>query len=381
MLAKVHGLITAVVSAALVLAAAPHARAQALDAPFLALFPQLRQMPAPDWVRPGVRITYETSSATIAATPDDRGNAGGGFLQVDVVAVNDKEVALSVRPLNRPGLPGVIVPSTPASYVGPPGAGCDFYLNPDVFKQALDRHDEGFLAFRAPYECAGKKFDAVHMQRTAGSSQKTWIYDAKSGVLLHWGSTTENGTSRALASSELRSIRTLKLPWAGAPVSESFAQAQSMHYTGQHTSNLQPGFAPTGTLLMDERVVARGASWVQLKHHVEIGALTPNTPPVTQDSVILAGRAQLGGLYVPPEGLGALRAGQLLDRDPATGFDTRVAEVGPGSRGARVVTIIERGQDFSTAWTYDAETGWLVAQRTSADYLHMVFDLQLDARN
>ena len=45
------------------------------------------------------------------------------------------------------------------------------------------------------------------------------------------------------------------------------------------------------------------------------------------------------------------------------------------------MTIIERGQDFSTAWTYDAETGWLVAQRTSADYLHMVFDLQLDARN
>ena len=380
MITRTHAVMAALVPAALVLAAVPLARAQALDAPFLALFPELRHLPAPDWVQPGVRMTYDTSSATIAEEPGEQGNSGAGYIQVDVIALSDAQVALNLRTFSRPIGAGA-VPGKLASYVGPAGAGCDFYVNPEALKRAPQMHAEGFFAFRSQYPAAGKQFDAIHLSYTVGGTQKTRVYDSKSGVLLHWGSSTEGGATRSLGSSDLRSIRTLQLPWAGAPLTQSFKQLNGLRYTGRHTSNLQPGFAPQGALLSELRVQARGANWLQLKHHYEIGALARNTPPIVDDTVLIAGAAQLGGVYIPPKGLQGLAEGQLLDRDPVTGFETRVAEIGGGPGGGRAVTIEERSPSYSTAWTYDAATGWLLAQHTAVDAVHMVFDLQLDAHN
>jgi hypothetical protein len=49
---------------------------------FLILFPELRDMPAPAWLKEGARVTYPVDSATIAQQPDATGSSGAAYVWV-----------------------------------------------------------------------------------------------------------------------------------------------------------------------------------------------------------------------------------------------------------------------------------------------------------
>jgi len=78
-------------------------------------------------------------------------------------------------------------------------------------------------------------------------------------------------------------------------------------------------------------------------------------------------------LWLPATALTASVRKPLLDRDPVTGIETSYA------RANGVVMIEERGPLHYTAWTYDANTGQLLAVHTEVQIglgTHMT-DLEL----
>ena len=103
----------------------------------------------------------------------------------------------------------------------------------------------------------------------------------------------------------------------------------------------------------------------------------PGMPAAPNQTLRISGAAQIGGFWVPPAALGALRTGQTLDTDPFTRVTTVVARVGAGPRGRRVVQIAEIGRGQRLDYTYDAASGMLVHLRAQNQFLNMVQQFQL----
>jgi hypothetical protein len=364
----------------LVLATVPFVTAQVLDASFITLFPELNNLPAPDWVQPGVRLTYTAGAALVPDDPDDRGGGGAGYTQIDVVAVSDKQVVLRILSWGMPSGAGPVVPLITSCYVGPAGAGGDWYLNPQVLKRATDLHDDHLKVVRGPYQAAGKTFDAVRFEWERDGTKNVWVYDAKSGVLLHNGVASERAQSRGLANGDLKRIRTAKIPWADAPVPDWVADVKAVRYTGQYTISVPGVQSYSAAMRMEAKVVDRGATWLRLKRHIERSAIVQGMPSDVDDCVVVSGRAQLAGLWIPPKALQDLKAGQVLDRDPDTGIETRVEDFDTGPNGARVVRIVERDPIYSAQLSYDVKSGLLVGMRVTLETVHTTFDLQLAGR-
>jgi hypothetical protein len=70
-----------------------------------------------------------------------------------------------------------------------------------------------------------------------------------------------------------------------------------------------------------------------------------------------------GGLWLPPEALGVLETGDVLDRDPQTDVVTRVNEATP-----QRIAISAAGPGYVTRYTYDARTGRLLVYYQEAHF-------------
>ena len=82
---------------------------------FLILYPELKQAPAPRWLQPGVRLSYNFAYATFDDGPDGVTPSGSGILQYDVVA-QDRRTVVLLPTLFSPsiqGQPPTALPPTP----------------------------------------------------------------------------------------------------------------------------------------------------------------------------------------------------------------------------------------------------------------------------
>ena len=364
----------------LILAVVPFAGAAITDTPFLALFPELKNLPAPDWVQPGVRLTYTAGAAAAPVDPEAPGAGGAGYTQIDVVSVTDKQVVLRMTSWGMPANRGPCHPIGAASYVGPAGVGTDWYLNPQVLKRALKLDADGLTVAHMPYKVHGKTYDAMRFEWEHADGKRVWVYDYKTGVLLHSGFDNDTGAAKLSAYGDLMSIRTLKAPWATAAVPDWVGEYKGLHYQGRYTLSVPGDRSYGSTLRMDMQVLDRGATWQRLKRHTERGAIVQGLPADVDDTVMVTGRAVFGGLWIPPKGLQTLEDGQVLDTDPHTGIETRVEAVADGAGGERVVRIVERNRIYSSTFTYQLKTGLLAAARLSFDASHTVFEMELSGR-
>lgn len=378
---------------------------------FVAALPALRSMPAPDWVSQGTRITYYSIAASVPNSyyryvEDEEGNwtdpttgknyrrediqsaAGHGYTEVNVAVLNDAIAALNVRAYGLTDLP-LDSPVTTIAWsgvIGLPGAGSDYWLHPTVLAQVEEVVSDSLKIVRMPYTIGDRTFSSIWFQVLGDRGNYTWVYDLDSGILLHTASATQGPPitgpvaqndsregSTFLTQSTLVNVRDVTLPWVNDRAPSWIADVSHLDYTGTFSSSLDPSAIRLDLGLAVDRETV-GNDWARWFFARTIYSTV--APSVTEYAERVDGVAQVDGLFLPPDTLAGLSAGDQLDSDPITQATVSVESVDPTSDGF-TVTICESGPGETSYLTYDGNSGVLVASSYIDQHLGTRVDLQL----
>ena len=400
---------TSLILAGLLLAAATTASAQfgilpGQDQPnssLALLFPQLKTAPPPNWLKPGVVLTYYSSAASVRGgrhyyyldengkwvregDPDQKryGQAemptasGHGYTKVHVVAVDRNTAVLDVRSYNINGMNGPVIFFGVNGALGLPSAGSDWWINPDVLKTGVGRNQQGTVILRMPYTVQGKAYQAIRIQYQAAQALNAYVYEENTGVLITTSSSVKTAPTPThpgqtqLTQNSNRGLRAVQIPWANTPPPAWVRTVKQMNYAG-NLAVVLPGTPRTAfPVSVQYQVKARGADWLLMSKTAQQGGL-PGMPPTTATSVQTFGSAQLGGLWVPPAAMANLRVGQVLDKDPLTQVTCTVTHRGPTPQGRNVLVISEIGTAQRQDSTYDMQSGMLIGYSDMNQVLHI----------
>ena len=337
-----------------------------------------------EWVKPGMKATWYTSSATVPGAlqtlePDENGRwvnkqtgqrygmqdrpggSSSGFEELLVSTVSPGRVVMSQRTLQHVPIsgPGVITSVPAKAVVAGPQTVTEYWLPPAVIAGLEGIEHASRTVSRFPFEMNGRTYNAVRISDT-GPNMRAWrTYDADSGLLLQ------------LSLSNTMSGR------AGAPGPDGRPTAtdgDTMLINVQLVGLRQTSVPGPGTLAPASLGQITGAA-VTLIDTFAMGEFGAN-PPVTQQfqaqvrfeadllTLVVNGQqsqAPAGGMYLDPQLLARLQPGQTLDEDPITGMTVRVANAGNGLVVIEEINPLERTQN-----AYDAQSGLCVQQvRTS----------------
>ena len=378
---------------------------------FLELLPELRSAPAPDWVRSGTRLTYWSGAATIPADRalhyrDDQGDwydqqgnkyradeisgrGGAGLTEVDIAAMQPDAVALAVRSLGYTNGHGPVVPLGWAASVGLPGVGGDYWLSPAVLQRLKPSNRDGLLILPMPYPLNGQTYDAVRFHSTRNGNEAVWVFDRATGILLYSSTVTAGelsggltrdgkpGTSRMLTCNIFKGVRKLNLPWMAYGATPLPEPAHRLRYQGTLTVTM-PGSPTLPLPAASEMVVTeQGPNWLRFAQTDTVGSVSTGMPPNVKQFDRVSGPGQIGGLWLPPQGLAGLQANQTIDRDPISGAETTVVGTQTGPTGRQLVIIREAGQAFGNEYYYDLETGILLAMAYQDGVLNYLAQMEL----
>jgi hypothetical protein len=345
---------------ALVLAtAALTAVADAQD-PFLQLFPELHELPAPAWVAEGVRLTFSAAAANIGFEPEIAAGSGAGFTSVDVVAIDSNFVVLDVASWGKVGHAGVILLAR-HGHVGPASRGGEFWLHPDVLRGATGRAGGNLRIVRMQATAHGKTFDVLRFQDEAEDHRYVQQFDVTTGILV--SAATRAGPAdgkRTQTDTQFMSRRRIERSWLKLAPPPWIAAVRGFTLQGQ-LSTVMPGVPPMpgppvrGTAT----ITRRGARWLEYDVTTSVGGLQ-GWPASTNAGTEVSGIAQVGGVWLPPAGLAALRNGQVLDEDPTIGIRQVVT-----AADGKTVTIRSGSFTDSTEFMYEVASGQLVRFRRS----------------
>lgn len=369
----------------------------AQDSPVFALLPEARNMPAPDWLRPGIRLTYYAAVGVSTGgqfVRDANGNyriegregkykiyeggtagSGHGYIELNVAALEDKAVAVQVRnfplldanPLSVPKYAG-------ASGFVVPGGGTDYWVHPAALEELARQAGQtaGFLVGPVEYELDGRKVPAIRV----GDKDTGYTYDLRSGVLLFMMIRSKvagknpvrtedgriyDGSGSSAFMLQFRGFRQVDLPWRGGAMPKWLATTKTLRYDGGST--LAMAGVPPATVPLSARMelIGGGRTWVKYKQTTtagsppEVGGV-PMMPTTTE---VVAGPAQIGGVWLPPEEIEKLRPGTTIDRDAWTHLVTTVEYVGEVD-GRRVCVLAETSPSYRLEYHYDLRSGGLV---------------------
>ncbi|HZK79685.1 MAG TPA: hypothetical protein VFC46_01430 [Humisphaera sp.] len=367
----------------------------------LTLLPELRNAPAPGWLKPGMRLVWYQAAATIPEgrfgnmVPDPKGRwhdpatgmnfrlddaqgpSGHGYTQLDVIAVHDDVVAVDVITYGRNGMGDEVHIILTDAITTPPGYCGDWWVNPNVLDRHLDINGPGVRSARVPYKLDGTNYNSFWLSTITSDGSTSTFTDIKSGLNLHGGIAAKsksayvklNGVSTpiggktGLALSTFRGSRQLQIPWAGTALPASIANLHKLHFRGARTCTV-PGSPPLPINYIGEiSIIGRGMDFLQAKRDaaIDLGNGFRQSEPTVN---MVSGCNQLTPLAIPPEHLARLQVGQILDRDPVTKIVTQVSFVGRNRTGRDVVELtLSQGEGmFHAVYVYDRTTGLLAGQ-------------------
>lgn len=377
--------------------------------PSFLIYPGLRDAPSPDWVKPGLRLTFYAASATIPQSyvgglvqdPNGRwvdpktgksyrmeGNAsasGHGYTQIDVLALTDDAVVYDVRALGIEGVDGPVRFISATGCTTPPGAAGDWWVNPDVLNQSVDNlNGPGVRSQRMPYKAAKKQYDAVWISTTTGNGSISYVIDLNGGMTLHTATCTSSaggvtningvptnvGGSTSLGQTTFIGMREIQVPWMGQPLPQSLSQVRELVYEGQSTVSIE-GVSTSIPMRAVVDIIGRGPDFIQIKKMTTLN-YGNGVPPEESTTVAVSGTSQILPLCIPPRALANLRNGQEIDRDPFTMINTFVSFIGQDQSGNQVVTLTEIINDNAprTDYVYDMRSGILSAVQMTDPTMH-----------
>jgi len=337
--------------------------------PLLELMPELRQAPAPAWVRAGLRLTYYGASASIPRNRyyvyrNERGNlidmdevgpAGAGLAQYDVVALDNTTAALSLTLFIgiENGLP---TPTEAFCELGVPGA-TSLWVNPTVLARADRFQGGGLQVVRMPYTVGGKTYNGVRFDYTAQGAHHAAVFEQETGLLIYFTQAAESADGRhvQLAMAQFVSMRQVNIPWTATAAPNWVRGGDSVVYDGTVTAFV-PG-SPTMPMPYTMTVEAKksGPKWTQFSVVRYLHGM------VNSATEMMTGTAQIfRGFWLPLEALNVLQPGQVLDEDP----DTKMKiSVGPALPDSDTIVLTETGGAAQSVYAYDRTNGALVYVR------------------
>jgi len=327
---------------------------------FLQLFPELNRLPAPVWVAEGVRLTFSAAAASIGFDTETPVGSGAGFTTVDVVALDRNLVVLDIASWGR--VPGAgITLLAKHSYVGMASRGGEFWLHPDVLRKATDKAGEQLKVVRMQATAHGKNYEVIRFQDDAEDHRYVQQFDVATGILVSAATRVgKEDAERTQTDTQFISRRRIDRSWLNLPPPVWVATVRGFTLRGNLSTTI-PGAPPMGgqSVHGTATVTRRGARWLECEVTTTLGS-PYGLPAATNEVTDVSGIAQVGGFWLPPAGLAALRNGQVLDEDPIVG--TR--QVVTGADG-QWVTIGYGSPVDSTEFLYEVASGQLVRFRRS----------------
>ncbi len=345
---------------------------------------QPQQAAYQEWVKPGMKATWLSTSATIPGAlqtlePDKNGKwinkqtgqrygmqdrpgaSSSGLEEMLVMTVSPERVVLSQRSLQHVPISGAgVVTSAPGkAVVVTPTTMCEHWVPPAVLAATKDGETGVGSVSRFPFEHNGQVFNAIRISEY-GASSKSWrTYDLDTGLMLQFSMATQMGGRAGAPGSDGRPTS------VGGDTLLINVQLAGLRQTGTPG----PGVLAAPHLMQLSRMNVSASDTLTMG---EFGSNSPTHVQFTADlrvendllTITANGnqtRASVGGTYLPPQTLAGFHRGQVLDEDPITGMTVRVADVGNG-----VVIIEELNPLEHTRTAYDAQSGLCVQQvRTS----------------
>ncbi len=367
----------------------------------------------PDWVRPGLRLTYYLQTGSLSGSVggwvldpegdwehketkqryskgDRVGHSSRGWLQVTVAGLDGEVAALAEPFYLLDGDDATSVLSSSLDMLATVDTGGDFWMHPT--RQAewcrknpwLDAPQPGqILARPVRWTVGGQTYDATLVGVFGDASRTSYVFDRASGRLLCLRRLTRQppdirdpempvvDTVSYATFLEFVSARQLNLPWLAAGLPEWAGRVQSFSWRGQFTIQGQ-GTTPTPLALADDVVVERrGANWMLFAGRSQTqGSMMP------AEWKAVTGPGCLPPLGIPPAALAGLAVGQEIDRDPVTGVVVSVVHA-----DAQVVALRAQSPRESTTYVYDRQQGVMV-RRTAVKTdrvpgISRVYEIQL----
>jgi hypothetical protein len=305
--------------------------------PIAILFPQLAKLPAPGWLKEGVRVTY----AVMGSSQDDETTvAGGGYVQYDLIALDKRSAVANMRTFVENDAGG-FTPAPAGSYVNLPGHG-EFWVNPAALEDA-------------------EQLESVRFEYTEGG-RFVAEFDQESGVLV-FGSHSFVGNDGARGGGQLLLVtqRQIRLPWKGKGIPTWLEEDASFEFDGAFTrldiaGNNIP--LPAAARFAVQQTSQR---WSLAQTDTYLNGM-----PVG-DALSATGAGQIfGGLWLPKAALTAKPRNNTLDSDPITGA------VITWQRADGAIILTETGPSWESVLRYDGKTGLLTNVRmTQQDAIGM----------
>lgn len=370
------------------------------------LMPELRNAPAPSWIKPGLRLTWLVRDASIpksykTATIGPNGwsklesstsASGQGFEEVDVLAVPTDSVVIQYlsRLLNPEGTTNIT-----NSTGGPTTAGdaVDAWIHPDVLHKYMGLNGPGLSSFRTQYDAAGKRFDVVWREIRGANATSTDVYDIESGLRVHQAQMTESGQTLIqtgtgtqnvngylmLSHRTLVGMRMIETPWTKGQLPRALRDVRQMVFEGSLDTCIPNVPVMRGPEQVVLTRVGIGDDFVVMRRTgTAINANVRSELPVKD---IACSPHSLTPWAVEPCDLAKLQQGQELDRDPVTHLVTLVSYVGRDATGRNVVVISTgtpgRQDQQRSDVSYDRASGICIGLRSTNPALNQVETLGL----
>lgn len=342
--------------------------------------------PAPEWLRPGLRLVYTGSDGVRAGVErpavwdpvekkwktqkgedwwsslSDR-SGGVGFSHDDVASVTTTTASLSCNTfLIKDIAQGLITPGGASQVVGLPSAAGGLWIHPAALKTVEEINQDGVRIIRGPWHIGQADRAAIMIQTSSRDAWRLRVFDLETGILLVDATQTAIITRDVAGTQTTHTafvgIRQLDIPWAGAKPPEWTKTFQSADYAGQYTAAMPGGQPMVQQLAMRVEAGERLGDVMKLRWARQ-DSQGPGMPPITAKWESLAGGDGFLGLWTPPEGLAKLKEGQMLDKDPFTKVTLTVGRPMPMADGRALVVIAREGPGFSEYQGYDPKSGIL----------------------
>jgi hypothetical protein len=390
----------------------------ALTAPIPAPAGDIGNSLLPDWVRPGLRLTYDLLTGGVNRSADQlrwdaethqwvqadinrgydtSGNYNGeyashGLVQATVAGLDGQGVALSqpfylLSPNQR--MP-VLMSGANIDMLVDTETGGDFWMHPRKQAQMLRQPPGGIIVQSTTWRGNNQSWTATTILSQGASGKTFAAYDQASGKLLYLSRVTReppgegrirdprsptkgNPVSYATIIKYV-DTRQMNIPWMNDPLPDWTQQVQVLSYQGRQQVQF-PGAVDTRGQALSQSLQAqkRGRNWLLFQSNGQ-AQWQQSTGPGPK---VVTGTGLLYPLIIPPAGLARLRPGQEIDRDALTGFSVHVA-----AADGQTVTLQVDGPDRSMMFVYERAQGVVIRsssrERSSAGQnMFVVREMQL----
>jgi hypothetical protein len=306
--------------------------------------------------------------------PDAQGAptaSGDGFSQLDVMAVDGRNVALMSdlyvidRNFNQLGW----TPLGGGTIDGSSLAGS--WVAPSELERAAATGVDGVLVLIGEYQFGDRIVPSVSFVTGLGSSNyQSQTFDRETGLLLSSNGSTAGPTTQftvngqpapvtgntQLTMTRLANVRQRNLPGQSAAVPDWVADTTTLSYIGNYnwTNPIDPNsgsidFPTEHTVNLGQR----GSTWTTYTARTFV-------PGLFHDTTMPGVAGGVGFYWWDPQALQGMSEGQTLDEDAITNERLFVSYRGPSSNGIEIVVVERLLPGVHTRSTFDM-TGMLVA--------------------